>query len=65
MGMPQSVIRHKTKLDQMTDSDLAQRYKKMSEQVNKTPEELARSEAWRLGYGRMSAHYWNRIKNLL
>jgi hypothetical protein len=63
--MPSSVIKHKQKLGDMSDEDLATRYKKMSAEFGKSAEELARSEAWRHGYGKMSPHYWNRIKNHL
>lgn len=62
--MPSSVIKHKQKLSEMPDKDLAERYKKMAaERPGKSVEELARSEAWRHGYGQMSPHYWNRIKD--
>ena len=54
--MPASIIKHKQKLDKMTDKELADRFKDFDEQ-------RLRQMAWRHGYGKMSAHYLDRVKN--
>lgn len=55
MPMPSSVIKHKQKLAEMTDRELAEKFK------NKTEEDLI-SMAWRHGYGKGSREYVNRVK---
>ena len=54
-GMPSSVIRHKQKLSDMTDKELADRFKDFDE-------ETLRQMAWRHGYGKMDSHYWDRVQ---
>ena len=56
-GMPSSVSKHKQKLSQMTDAEFAAQYGAKSEN------EL-RQMAWSHGYGKMSPHYWDRIKRI-
>ena len=53
-GMPSSVIKHKQRLADMSDEELAEKH------GWKTEEEL-KTMAWRHGYGRMSPHYLNRV----
>lgn len=53
-GMPSSVIKHKQKYANMSDSELAAKLGGKSEQ------EL-RQMAWRHGYGKMSDHYVRRV----
>ena len=55
-GMPASIIKHKQKLANMSDEELADRFKDFDEQ-------RLRQMAWRHGYGKMSSHYLDRVKN--
>ena len=55
-GMPSSVIKHKQKLADMTDKELADSY------LGDMSEEKLRQMAWRHGYGKMSDHYVKRVK---
>ena len=55
-GMPASIIKHKQKLAHMSDEELADRFKDFDEQ-------RLRQMAWRHGYGKMSSHYLDRVKN--
>ena len=54
-GMPSSVAKHKQKLADMSDEEFAEKHGSKSE-------EQLRQMAWRHGYGKMSPHYWNRVK---
>ena len=51
--MPASIIKHKEKLANMTDKELADRFKDFDET-------RLRQMAWRHGYGKMSDYYVNR-----
>ena len=53
--MPASIIKHKQKLDIMTDKELAIRFQDKDENT-------LRHMAWRHGYGKMSSHYWDRVQ---
>jgi len=53
-GMPSSVIKHKQKLANMSDQELAKAH------GDKSEEDL-KQMAWRHGYGKMSSHYVNRV----
>ncbi len=53
--MPASIIKHKVKLGQMSDAELADRFKDYDEQ-------RLRQMAWRHGYGKMSPYYWDRVQ---
>jgi hypothetical protein len=55
-GMPASIIKHKQKLAHMSDEELANRFKDFDEQ-------RLRQMAWRHGYGKMSSHYLDRVRN--
>ena len=55
-GMPSSIIKHKQKLAHMSDEELADRFKDFDEQ-------RLRQMAWRHGYGKMSSHYLDRVRN--
>ena len=57
-GMPSSVIKTKQKLANMTDKELADRFKGADEKT-------LRQMAWRHGYGNMSSHYLDRVKNVM
>jgi len=57
-GMPASVIKSKQKYANMTDKELADRFKG-------TDEKTLRQMAWRHGYGNMSSHYLDRVKNVM
>ncbi len=63
-GMPSGVIRHKQKLGGMSPEELHAYFKSASATNGKPVEHLARSTAWRHGYGEMSSHYWDKIKHL-
>jgi|7_EtaG_2_1085326.scaffolds.fasta_scaffold24083_2 hypothetical protein len=54
-GMPSSVAKHKQQLADMSDEEFAEKHGGKSE-------EQLRQMAWRHGYGRMSPHYWDRVK---
>ena len=54
-GMPASVIKHKQRLANMTDKELADRH-------GDTDETRLRQMAWRHGYGKMSSYYVDRVK---
>jgi len=54
-GMPSSVSKHKQALADMSDEEFATQYGAKSE-------EQLRQMAWSHGYGKMSPHYWNRVK---
>lgn len=62
-GMPSSVIKHKQKLSEMSNEDLAKRFTTLAKEQNRKPEDLARSTARSHGYGKNSSHYWDRIKS--
>lgn len=64
-GMPSSVIRHKQQLALLTDEELAGHFQRVSDATGKPVEQAARECAWRHGYGKLSPHYWNRIKSHL
>ena len=55
-GMPASIIKHKEKLAHMSDEELADRFKDFDEK-------RLRHMAWGHGYGKMSSHYLDRVKN--
>ena len=55
-GMPSSIIKHKQKLAHMSDEELADRFKDFDEKK-------LRQMAWSHGYGNMSSHYLDRVKN--
>lgn len=55
-GMPTSVIKNKQKYADMSDKELAGHFKGKDEKTLK-------QMAWRHGYGKMSSHYVDRIKN--
>ena len=55
-GMPSSIIKHKQKLANMSDEELADRFKDFDEK-------RLRHLAWGHGYGKMSSHYLDRVKN--
>jgi len=61
-GMPSDVIKIKQKLSLMTPDQLRSRFENVSQSTGKSVEELARSEAWRHGYGQNSDHYWKIIQ---
>lgn len=55
-GMPTSVIKNKQKYADMSDKELASHFKGKDEKTLK-------QMAWRHGYGKMSSHYVDRVKN--
>jgi hypothetical protein len=55
-GMPSSIIKHKQKLAHMSDEELADRFKDFDEK-------RLRHMAWGHGYGKMSSHYLDRVRN--
>jgi len=57
-GMPSSVIKSKQRYANMTDKELADRFKGADEKT-------LRQMAWRHGYGNMSSHYLDRVKNVM
>ena len=57
-GMPASVIKSKQKYASMSDEELADRFKGADEKT-------LRQMAWRHGYGNMSSHYLDRVKNVM
>jgi hypothetical protein len=57
-GMPASVIKSKQKYANMSDEELADRFKGADEKT-------LRQMAWRHGYGNMSSHYLDRVKNVM
>ena len=57
-GMPSSVIKSKQKYANMTDKELADRFKGADQKT-------LRQMAWRHGYGNMSSHYLDRVKNVM
>ena len=57
-GMPSSVIKSKERYAHMTDQELADRFKDADETT-------LRQMAWRHGYGNMSSHYLDRVKNVM
>ena len=54
-GMPSSVIKSKQRYANMTDQELADRFKDSDEKT-------LRQTAWRHGYGNMSSHYFDRVQ---
>lgn len=69
-GMPSGVIKHKQKLADETPEQLHSRFTNLVTRFGEkaTPakiENQARQTAWRHGYGKMSDHYWNKIKHLV
>jgi len=57
-GMPSSVIKSKQRYANMSDEELADRFKGADEKT-------LRQMAWRHGYGNMSSHYLDRVKNVM
>ena len=57
-GMPSSIIKHKQKLAHMSDEELADRFKGYDEKK-------LRQMAWSHGYGNMSSHYLDRVRNVI
>ncbi len=57
-GMAASVIKSKQKYANMSDEELADRFKGADEKT-------LRQMAWRHGYGNMSSHYLDRVKNVM
>ena len=57
-GMPASVIKSKQRYANMSDEELADRFKGADEKS-------LRQMAWRHGYGNMSSHYLDRVKNVM
>jgi hypothetical protein len=53
--MPASIIKNKQRYAQMTDKELADRFKDSDETT-------LRQMAWRHGYGKMSSYYWDRVQ---
>ena len=53
--MPASVIKSKQRYADMTDQELADRFKDSDEKT-------LRQMAWRHGYGNMSSHYFDRVQ---
>ena len=56
--MAASVIKSKQKYANMSDEELADRFKGADEKT-------LRQMAWRHGYGNMSSHYLDRVKNVM
>jgi|TARA_B110000483_G_scaffold236909_1_gene310812 hypothetical protein len=54
-GMPASVIKSKQRYADMTNQELADRFKDSDEKT-------LRQMAWRHGYGNMSSHYFDRVQ---
>jgi len=54
-GMPASVIKSKQRYANMSDEELADRFKGADEKT-------LRQMAWRHGYGNMSSHYFDRVQ---
>lgn len=65
-GMNASTIKHKQKLSYMKPDELHGYFKSVmkANPFHKSMEKVARSVAWRHGYGKESGHYWNQIKHL-
>jgi len=66
-GMPPGVIKHKQKLDAMEPHELHAYFKTSNARTStgtQSVEYAARKTAWRHGYGEMSGHYWNKIKDI-
>ena len=57
-GMAASVIKSKQRYANMSDEELADRFKGADEKT-------LRQMAWRHGYGNMSSHYLDRVKNVM
>jgi hypothetical protein len=57
-GMPASVIKSKQRYANISDEELADRFKGADEKT-------LRQMAWRHGYGNMSSHYLDRVKNVM
>jgi hypothetical protein len=57
-GMPSSVIKSKQKYANMSDEELADRFKGADEKT-------LRQMAWRHGYGNMSSHYLDRVRSVM
>ena len=53
--MPAQIIKNKQRYAQMTDKELADRFKDSDENT-------LRQMAWRHGYGKMSSYYWDRVQ---
>ena len=56
--MPASVIQSKQKFANMSDEELANRFKDKDERT-------LRQMAWRHGYGNMSSHYLDRVRSVM
>ena len=68
-GMPSSVIKSKQAREKMSPEDLHAHVKSLQAKGGpifggKSVEHIAREMAWSHGHGKMSPHYWNRIKHL-
>jgi hypothetical protein len=64
-GMPSAVAAIKTKLDNSSPEELYNRFAELASKRNTSIEDIARSSAWRYGYGKMSGHYWEKIKHMV
>ena len=68
-GMPSSVIKSKQAREKMSPEDLHAHVKSLQAKGGpvfggKSVEHIAREMAWSHGHGKMSPHYWDRIKHL-
>jgi len=68
-GMPSSVIKSKQAREKMSPEELHAHVKSLQAKGGpifggKSVEHIAREMAWSHGHGKMSPHYWNRIKHL-
>jgi len=60
--MPSEIIKTKQKLAMMTPEELLSRFEEVARRTGKSVEQLAREQAWRHGYGKMSPFYWDKIQ---
>jgi hypothetical protein len=68
-GMPSSVIKSKQAREKMSPEDLHAHVKSLKAKGGpifggKSVEHIAREMAWSHGHGKMSPHYWDKIKHL-
>lgn len=63
-SMPAGVIKHKQRLANRTPEELHAGFKEVANRQGKSIEDVARSTAWRHGYGKMSDHYWKKISHI-
>ena len=68
-GMPSSVIKSKQAREKMSPEDLHAHVKSLQAKGGpvfggKSVEHIAREMAWSHGHGKMSPHYWDKIKHL-